>query len=263
MQSATENCVAHLQRRATELQRWWVDQTRSGTERQANAAPGAVPQPSAQAEGMAPTNPRVGIKNGTELVRPHMRTARKAPRPSSPRRSGQAPAVVPIRVSAPTTTRTWGVLTGNPFAPLADEPEEEATPACNTETATATEARAREGIEHERGARRKRGTRQQRRQWTLEDYVQPGSTLQRKKRKGLSSDGVEHDRMRDGPQGVTRTKDRIGEGPRHGRRLHGDSARRRTEALTGTGESLGRARDVDSDFMLVSFNQDGLVSDRI
>jgi hypothetical protein len=69
--------------------------------------------------------------------------------------------------------------------------------------------------------------------------------------------------MRDGPQGVTRTKDRIGEGPRHGRRLHGDSARRRTEARTGTGESLGRARDMGSDFMRVSFIQDGLVSDRI
>jgi hypothetical protein len=200
---------------------------------------------------------------------PHTRTPREAPRPSSPRRSGPAPTVEPTQVSAPTTTtRTWGVLTGNPFAPLADEPEEAATPACNTETETGKGARARGGIEREKGgARRKRGTRQERRPWTLEDYVQPGSTLQRRKRKGLSSDRSVHDRMRDGPQGGT--KDRIGKGPRLGRRRHGDSARRGTEARTGTGESLGRARDTDSvgasdsDLMRVSFIQDGLVSDRI
>ena len=274
IQSATDNCVAHLQRRATELQRWWADRARSGTERQANAAPGAVPQPSAKAEGMGPTNPRVGLISAAEVVRPRTRTPREAPRPSSPRRSGPAPTVEPTKVSAlATTTRTWGVLAGNPFAPLADEPEEEATPACNTEPETGKGARAREGIERERGGtRRKRGTRKERRPWTLEDYVQPGSILQRRKRKGLSSHSLVHDRMvhnrmRDGPQGGT--KDPTGEGPRRGRMRHGDSARRGTATRTVTGESLGRARDADpvgaSDFvsMRVSFIRDGLVSDRI
>jgi hypothetical protein len=81
---------------------------------------------------------RVGIKSAAEVVHPRTRTPREAPHPSSPRRSGPAPTVEPTQVaSAPTTTtRTWGVLTSNPFAPLADEPEEVATPACNTETET-------------------------------------------------------------------------------------------------------------------------------
>jgi hypothetical protein len=42
-----------------------------------------------------------------------------------------------------TTTQKWGVLTGNPYAPLADEPEEEATPI--------QRRRQQKGPEHGRG----------------------------------------------------------------------------------------------------------------
>ena len=131
-----------------------------------------------------------------------------APRPASPRRPGPTVNVdtIPVSATTPATTRTWGVLTGNPFAPLADAPDEDASPACNIATELADEAQAR--VERARGGRAKatpeRGTRQERRPWTLVDFIPTGGKLQRKKHKGMDSrmtlpgvDGVVSDRIRE------------------------------------------------------------------
>jgi hypothetical protein len=92
-----------------------------------------------------------------------------------------------------TTTQKWGVLTGNPYAPLADEPEEEGTPI--------QRRRQQKGPEHGRGwsvreeepGAREAPDRKGDSGHQPEDYVQTGSTLRRRKRKGWSSDGLVHD----------------------------------------------------------------------
>ena len=88
IQSVTEKCVAHLQRKDDRLQLRFTpgraEPPCSGTERPAGAVLGAAPLPSAQAEGAGPTNPRGELKRCRRRVPTYEDSSRSPSSSQSP-----------------------------------------------------------------------------------------------------------------------------------------------------------------------------------
>ena len=163
--------------------------TRGAGGRVTDAGVGAIPQPAAQAVGTGATNPCVGKPLAAVPVRRQPTDRPAAPHPTCPPaarklRTGPPPSVaVTPPVSAP--TRTWGVLTGNPFAALADIPEEGTPIPCNASAAPESGlsgARVRAVKACPRGsAQSGRGSRPEKRPWTLGDFMPAGGAVRKKK----------------------------------------------------------------------------------